>query len=266
MIAERRADIAGLGHAWLEAGAGGTPLLMLHGIGSGAASWAPVLPALAAGRRVIAWNLPGYGGAGRLPAPHPGPADYAAALLAFLDAQNLDRIDLLGHSLGGLLAAYIARHHPALVRRLILSSPAGGYRLAADAELPPALAARIADVRTLGPAGMAEKRAANMVGPGTDPAILARVRETMAAVDPDGYEQAVWLLAQGDVAGWAAAITMPAEIIVGSADRVTKPEGVAAIAELIPRARYRLIEGAGHASYADHAALYAELVAGFLAD
>jgi len=254
----------GLAHVWRERGVGGVPLVLLHGIGSGAESWEPVMPALAEGRRVLAWNFPGYGGAGRLAPLHPGPAEYAAALEAFLAHVGVERFDLVGHSLGGLLAAYVATHWPGRVRRLVLSSPAGGYRVAAGAELPPGLAQRIADVRGLGPVEMAAKRSANMVGPGTDPAVLERVRQTMAAVDVEGYAQAVWLLAQGDVAGWAPRIAVPTKVIVGTADRVTKPDGVKAIADLIPGAGYATIEGAGHASYADHSAAYVSEVAGFL--
>ena len=263
-MTEHSAPIAGRRQVWIDEGAGDPPLVLLHGIGSGAASWAPVLPALSARRRVIAWNLPGYGGADRLPGPHAGPADHADALLGFLDHLGIAQCDLLGHSLGGLLAAYVARKPPGRVRRLVLSSPAGGYRVPAGAELPAGLAARIADVRELGPVGMAEKRAANMVGPNTDPAILERVRATMAAVDTEGYAQAVWLLAQGDVAGWAPGITVPTLVVVGTADRVTKPEAVGELAALIPGVSRQLIEGAGHASYADHAAEYAATINKFL--
>ena len=263
-MTEHSAPVAGRRQVWIDEGAADPPLVLLHCIGSGAPSWAPVLPALAAHRRVIAWNLPGYGGADCLADPHAGPADHAAALLGFLDHLGIARCDLLGHSLGGLLAAHVARHFPARVNRLVLSSPAGGYRVAPGAELPPALAARIEDVRDLGPVGMADKRAANMVGPDTDPAILERVRATMAAVDPLGYAAAVWLLAQGDVAGWAPGITAPTLVMVGTADRVTKPDGVAALAALVPGATQRQIAGAGHASYADHAAEYAAEVNRFL--
>mgnify|MGYP005817203769 CR=1 FL=1 len=263
--AEHHVTIGGAVHGWCEAGQGGVPLLLLHGIGSNAASWAAQLAGFGATRRVLAWNLPGYGSSTPLPLPAPGPDDYVESLQAFLAARGVDRCDVVGHSLGGLLAGRLAVRAPGLLRRLVLSSPAAGYRVAAgEAALPETLRARLADLESLGPAGLAARRAAGTVAPDTAPEILARVTAAMAAITPAGYRAAVWMLARGDLAADGAALRLPVLVIVGAADRVTPPAKVAALAAQIPGAVFQIIPRAGHASYADHEKEYGRIVSAFL--
>lgn len=103
-----------------------TPALLLHGIGGRASLWAPSVAALAP-RQVIAMDLPGYDGA----RPALGSfAEWADAAMALLDAAGIAQVDVVGHSLGGMLALDIALRHPARVRRLVIvaSSPAFGSR------------------------------------------------------------------------------------------------------------------------------------------
>ena len=58
--AERRIELAGMSTSVLECG-DGPPMVLLHGPGVYAAAWLPVMPALAAGHRVVAPDLPGHG-------------------------------------------------------------------------------------------------------------------------------------------------------------------------------------------------------------
>jgi len=114
------ADVNGLSLYYEEHGSG-EPLVLLHG-GLGAAElWAPVLPALAAGRSVIAVDLQGHGHTADVDRPlRPETmADDVAALIAHL---GLERADVMGYSLGGLTALRTAIQHPERVRRLVLVS------------------------------------------------------------------------------------------------------------------------------------------------
>jgi pimeloyl-ACP methyl ester carboxylesterase len=116
------ADVNGLSLYYEEHGSG-EPLVLLHG-GLGAAElWAPVLPALAAGRRVIAVDLQGHGHTADVDRPlRPETmADDVAALIAHL---GLERADVMGYSLGGLTALRTAIQHPGRVRRLVVVSVA----------------------------------------------------------------------------------------------------------------------------------------------
>jgi 3-oxoadipate enol-lactonase len=101
---------------------GAPPLVLLHGLGEGAADWDGVAPVFARRGRVYAPDLRGHGRSGR-------PGDYSVELMAadvigFLDALGLDRVDLIGHSMGGLVGYLLAGDHPERVGRLILEDVA----------------------------------------------------------------------------------------------------------------------------------------------
>jgi pimeloyl-ACP methyl ester carboxylesterase len=101
---------------------GGPAVLLLHGGSSSAATWARLAAALAAaGRRVIAPDLRGHGASSRTAGyPLAGFCDDIAGLL---DALDIGTVALVGHSLGGYVAAVIARRQPRRVSRLVLEEP-----------------------------------------------------------------------------------------------------------------------------------------------
>lgn len=241
----------------------GKPLVLLHGIGAGSGSWACQLAGLA-GRRVIAWDAPGYGLSTPLAASAPLAGDYAAALADFLEALGLDDIALLGHSLGALMAAAFARAHPARVRHFILASPAGGYGRADAAERAARTQPRLALMAELGPARHARERAPKLLRPGAPAAALALVAHSMALLHPDGYAQAVAMLAQGDILADVALWPRPLLVISGGADQVTPQAKCRAIAQAAAQGRYLGIAGAGHALYVEEPALFNEAVTDFL--
>jgi pimeloyl-ACP methyl ester carboxylesterase len=240
--------------SYLEAGprsAGAVPLVMLHGIGSAARSFGGQLSGLSASRRVVAWDAPGYGGSTALAPLSPTAEDYAVALTAFLDALQIERCHLLGHSLGCLMAARFTRRHPARVRSLILCAIATG-----QANLPPderqkLLDQRVNDLSALGPREMAKRRGPRLVSPKSPASAAEKVIETMAAVRPDGYAQAARMLSTGDVKADVLALppTLPLQIIYGEDDIITPPARNLEVAALRPTAPVIAIPAAGHAVY-----------------
>lgn len=220
-----------------------TPLVLLHGIGSGAASWLRQLQHFGATRLVLAWNAPGYGNSSALPVPAPTAADYAARMWAWLDTLGIDRITLAGHSLGALMAGAAVRSAPTRVERLILLAPAGGYGKAEAEKRETMLRERLVNLANLGPAGMAEKRGAAMLSATASAQEIAFVKSVMAQIDPAGYTQACRMLAGGDLAGDLAALLQgsgpsgnlsacpPLTVASGSADVITPPTACARVAE-----------------------------------
>jgi pimeloyl-ACP methyl ester carboxylesterase len=104
----------------------GPTVLLLHGIGHSLRNWHRTVPALtAAGFRAVAIDTPGFGYS-EAPDAVPDEAGTAAFLAQFLDTFFLDRVHLVGHSLGGGLATVFALHHPQRVDRLALVAPAVG--------------------------------------------------------------------------------------------------------------------------------------------
>jgi len=96
--------IGGLDLLVRDGASGASPLLLLHGIGSRKFSFAPLMLALDGTRTVMALDTPGYGDSRPLDVAEPVAADYAAAVLALLDAADISEVNLLGHSLGTLIA------------------------------------------------------------------------------------------------------------------------------------------------------------------
>ena len=200
------------------------PLVLLHGIGSGAGSWLRQLQA-AGGRRVLAWNAPGYGRSTRLAPESPSADDYAARAWDWLDALGIGRVTLAGHSLGALMAAAATRRQPGRVARLVLLSPALGYRNAAPEVREQRLRERREALETLGPAGMAQKRGAAMLSPQASAEQVSFIQSVMAQIDPPGYLQAVRMLVGADLFADLAGIAVPVTVASGAADTITPVVG-----------------------------------------
>jgi pimeloyl-ACP methyl ester carboxylesterase len=264
--ASRRTEGGGSAFTYSEAGAG-TPLVLLHGIGSAAGAFDDQLAGLSDRLRVIAWDAPGYGGSTGL-APHsPRASDYAAALGAMLDALGIPACHLVGHSLGTLIAASFAADHPERILSLTLASVAAGQARLPAAEREKALAQRLGDVVELGPRRMAEQRGPRLLAPTATPAMLRRVVETMAAVHPGGYSQAARMLASGDIKADIARLPadMAVQFLYGDADVITPPARNLDVAALRPTAPVHVVKDAGHAVYLEQPARFNAIVAGFVA-
>ncbi|HZU88003.1 MAG TPA: alpha/beta fold hydrolase [Stellaceae bacterium] len=252
--------------SYREAGSG-PPLVLLHGIGGSAASFRDQLVGLAAQFRMLAWDAPGYGGSTPLAAAAPDAGAYAAALERWLDALGLDRIHLLGHSLGALIAVRFAAEQPRRVVTLTLSGVARGHGHLPSAERRRRLRARLDALAALGPRGMAERRGPRLLGSEASAAMRERVVATMARVRPEGYAPAAHMLANADIAADLVRLprTLPVQIIVGADDAITPPAANREIAALCAGAPVHIVPGAGHALYLEKPEAFNRLVGAFVA-
>jgi len=212
---------AGIG--WREWSGDGPLVVCLHGIGSRGQSWVHLAECLP-DWRVIAWDAPGYGLSDPLAMDAPGRADYAGALLTFMETLSLRHVHLVGHSLGTLIGAAFAADHPDRVKTLTLAACAQGGGQSPQAPLAAMHQARIDDLENLGPNRFAQTRAARLIcNPDANPAMVAEVTAAMTTVTLPGYAQAVRMLAQGDLAADCARVTRPTAVIVGACDIITPP-------------------------------------------
>jgi pimeloyl-ACP methyl ester carboxylesterase len=223
------------------------PWILLHGIGSGSGSWAWQLQSLAGRARIIAWDAPGYGSSAPVARPEAGA--YADALAALLDALDIRRCILVGHSLGALMAVAFASMFPERVAHMVLVAPAAGYGEAPLELRERVLRERIGTLEELGVQKMAASRSGRLLSPAASPAAHGWVRRNMAQLDPSGYRQAVALLVGESIAGHAARAAAPAAVIVGAADQVTPPDKCRRVAALWPGTPLRVLPDAGHALY-----------------
>jgi pimeloyl-ACP methyl ester carboxylesterase len=227
--------------------------VLLHGIGSGSASWLTQLEAaeLNGNARLLAWEAPGYGRSSPVTPLQPSAGDYAVRLWAWLDNLSiLNPVTLVGHSLGALVATRAALQRPDQVNKLVLLAPAQGYARASAAERDEKLRFRLDNLRTLGPQGMAQKRGAAMLSPQADPTLVAYVQSVMAQVHSDGYTQACHLLSMGDLLTDLVKLNCLVVVASGLADAITPAAGCQQVAATagVP---WTTLGNAGHACALD---------------
>lgn len=117
------ADLHGERIAYREAGRGEV-VLLLHGMAGSSDTWQDVIPPLAARYRVIAPDLLGHGRSDK-PRTDYSLGAFAAGLRDLLDELGINRVTLVGHSLGGGIAMQFLYQHPEYCRRLVLISSGG---------------------------------------------------------------------------------------------------------------------------------------------
>ncbi len=242
------------------------PLVLLHGIGSAARSWKHQLRELSKTFRVIAWDAPGYGNSSPVAPAEPDASDYAAALEAFLEAREVERFHLVGHSFGCVTAARFARLHPERILSLTLASIATGQATLPAAERERLKQSRLGDLAGLGPRGMAEKRGPRLLGPSADAETIRAVVETMGRVRPGGYTQAVHMLSGADTRADVRQLSsgMRMQIIYGDADVITTPAQNQAVARERPGVPVHVLSGGGHAIYLEQPAALNALLLSFI--
>lgn len=259
---EAGAGVVGYREAGDAHGGRALPLVLLHGIGSGAASWVQQLESLGAARRVFAWDAPGYGKSTPVDRASPLAADYAAVLAAWLDALEVERCVLVGHSLGAIMAGAFAATNPSRVAGLLLISPAGGYGAATPEVRASKRDTRLAMLAELGPDGLAQQRSANMLSAQASDAARGWVRWNMSRIVPRGYAQATHLLANADLASDLAAFDGRVAVAVGADDSITPPASCERLAAAA-RTALEVVPHAGHAGYIEAPATYDALIDAF---
>lgn len=230
----------------------GIPLMLLHGISSGAASWHKQMALN--GFRVLAWDMPGYGESPMLAAERANAGDYADALAAMLDRAGVWHAVLVGHSLGALVASAFAAKFPERVIHLVLADAAQGYGQAAPEQREQIWRNREQQI-ALGGEILARTRAAKLLRPGAREDDIATVAAGMRKLRPEGYLAAAWMLAHDDIHGWLKRYAGPFEAWCGEQDTITEPQQVQGLA-LRYGMPFTAIPQAGHASYLDNDAFF----------
>lgn len=113
----------GIDIAYVDEGQG-EPLIFIHGLANYIPAWKHQVAGLKDQYRCIAIDLPGNGLSSRGDYPY-SMTFYAECVKRFADAVGLQQYTLVGHSMGGQIAMILALRYPALVKKLVLTAPAG---------------------------------------------------------------------------------------------------------------------------------------------
>jgi pimeloyl-ACP methyl ester carboxylesterase len=237
-----------------EAGAklgGDVPWVLLHGIGSGSASWVYQLDTAGAtsGVRVVAWDAPGYADSTGLQASTPTAQDYAQTLWAWLDALGIDKVRLVGHSLGCLMAASAARLQPGRIAALTLLAPAQGYGPAAPEVGSKMIQDRLGMLAQLGAEKLAQTRGPALLTPNANPEHVALAVHMMSRLHTAGYAQATHMLAHADILAdlraFSSASPVAVTVACGELDTITPAKACRALAQAVG-AQYVSLGDVGH--------------------
>jgi 3-oxoadipate enol-lactonase len=231
-----------------------TPIIFLHGVGSDKSVWRPQLEHFGKTRRTIAFDYPGYGESDFVDGSTR--EDFAASVLAAMDALGIIKAHVCGLSLGGVVAIALHAAAPDRCASLII---ADSFAVHPDGQaIYDRSTAASHDIRAL-----AEARVGALLA-SEAPDLRREVIDTMARIDPAAYRigaEAVWLAEQSDR---AAAIRVPALIIVGDEDAITPPALSERLQALIPGSRLAVIAGASHLANLDKPAEFNRAIDDFL--
>lgn len=237
----------GVGIAWNEHGQG-DPLLLIMGHRFSSRLWHWTLPALAESRRVITFDNRGTGGSDAPRGPYTM-QQLADDALAVLDAAEVDRADVYGVSMGGMIALEMALNRPERVRSLVLGCTSA---LSPDKKRPP----RASYVQYWLPRTMLLKIArGRLYGP---VAREDRIRRDMALLaddrfSPRGLAAQARAIATHNCLHRMSEISQPALVLHGSHDAVIPVKWGEELAAALPNGRLVILSGAGHNYLADAA-------------
>jgi 3-oxoadipate enol-lactonase len=240
----------------------GVAVVLLHAGVADRTMWREHLePLAAAGYRVIAVDLPGFGEA---PVPSDEDAPWAD-VLETMDALGVERATLVGNSFGGAVALRMAAVAPARVTALALISVPPPDLAQPSAELRSAWEAETAALER----GDIEAAVRAAVDAWTLPGAPRNLRERVA----DMQRRALTAQTQAPEVPEApdplelvglAAIAVPALVAAGEHDMSDFLKGARRMAARLPHARHIEIEGAGHLAPLETPAAFRELLLGFL--
>jgi pyruvate dehydrogenase E2 component (dihydrolipoyllysine-residue acetyltransferase) len=246
---------------FLRQGEQGEAIVLLHGFGGDLGNWLFTTPALAEKHTVYALDLPGHGGSTK----QVGSGDLDALVTTveqFLDSQEVGRVHLVGHSMGGLVASALALRSPQRVASLTLVGSAGlgeeindsyldGFISAQGRrELKPALELLFAD-----PSLLTRRLVDDVLKYKRIDGVSDALRTLSAQLFPGGHQHEV-------LAARLAALDLPMLVVWGAQDRIIPAEH----ARNAPAgAQVHVFESIGHSPHMEAAGEFNRLLERFLA-
>ena len=259
-------------YAYRELGEGDVPLVLLQHFRGNLDNWDPALvDALAAGRRVVAFDNVGVGAT---TGATPGTVEAMAHdAIAFIEAMDLQKVDLLGFSLGSFVAQEIALIRPDLLRRVVLASSAPQGASGMHGWAP----------EVIGAVGAPETTPQGYISVFFAPTDTSRGAGRQAAGrifgarTTDRDEPTTWQTRQAQydaVCAWGipnhallqrvAAIDLPVFVANGDSDPMILPRYSHLLAGLLPNARVTIYPDSAHGFLFQHHSQFAADVDAFL--
>lgn len=221
------------------------PLLLLNGMAVSSRAWpTPWLERLEQSFRLVLMDNRGTGGAGFDGAPF-SMADLAYDAAGVIDGSGHEAVDVLGHSMGAMIALALAIEHPERVRRLVVvaAPPGGSATVGARPEV-------LSQMLSLPVDGTSAEERLRLVNPGwaqRQPDLLATVAAGHAEehIDPRLIGMQVRAMAAVDP-GRLAEVSASTLVLHGDADPIVPLENGRRVADAVTGARLEILPGMGH--------------------
>jgi len=243
----------------------GPAVVLIHGYTDSARDWVPLVPYLSPRLRLILVDIRGHGRSGKPECCYTR-LDFAYDIKLLLDALGVQQADIVGHSLGSIIAQTFAEYWPERTRRVILISSSGGARAGAAPRKPAYdYAAQIRQLKE-----PIDPDSPFMIGWWSSPTpvdedFIRRQRQDAAAIP-----LRVWLavLDQGiedlDLQRTLPKLKAPTLLIWGSADPIMEEEVRQSLREALPHAQVKVFQGLGHNPFWEDPQQCADVINAFL--
>jgi pimeloyl-ACP methyl ester carboxylesterase len=239
----------------------GETVVFLHGLLGSSKSWAFQFDRLSRDYRMIAWDAPGYGQSGMVSASIEA---FVEALREFIANIGQPKVSLVGHSMGGTVAACFAATFPDQVSRLVLSCSHAGYGDPETAPMSAKFERRMREFSEIGHAAYGVNRARDLLPDSVPACVFDYAAEVASETNPEGLRRATRMLQRADNRPLLPGLKIPTLILTGEMDTDVHPGLKADLLRLIPAARHVEMPRLGHAPYFEAPDYYTSLIEDFL--
>jgi pimeloyl-ACP methyl ester carboxylesterase len=250
------------------------PIVFVHGLGGQWQNWLENVPRAAQERRVIALDLPGFG-CTPMPRDKVTISGYGRCVDALCEKLSLGRVDIVGNSMGGYIAAEVAIQFPERIDQLILVS-AAGITSADIARRPILTVGRIATAMVSYGAARHRQIASRPKSRHMALALVARHPSLLRAdlayegffkgAGKPGFDDALRACLEYDFRDRLTEIRQPTLIVWGEKDSIIPVKDAEEFERLIPDSRKVVMKDTGHIPMAERPATFNDLMMEFLAE
>jgi pimeloyl-ACP methyl ester carboxylesterase len=249
-------SLGGVEFHYRQAGEGPADVVFLHGFCQSSLWWEPTLARLPAGYRGLALDLKGFGGSSK-PAGTYGIPIAADEVRAFLDALGLERVALVGGSMGGVVAQCFAALYASRLQSLVLAATGPNLRDPAAAR---ERAERFASME------WTRENLTGVIGPFflTSPDDFPRLVDEAMRASREAMVQITLSMASLNLFPPLQDLQVPTLIVQGAQDKIRPPAEGLRLHEAIPGSEFHAIEGASHTPAREQPEIFHDLLWRFL--
>jgi 3-oxoadipate enol-lactonase len=255
-------SVNGVDLAWSTAGHG-SPVLLIHGLGSSQRDWSRQIPALARKHRVVIYDQRGHGASSHALRAFTM-RDLALDAAALIRRLGLARCHVVGLSLGGMVAFQLAVDEPELVRSLVIVN-SGPEVIPRNMKERAAILLRRALSRVLPMRWLGTMIVRRLFPHPEQQALRAEFLERFAGNHKPSYRKAMAAILGWSVSDRLEAVTQPVLAVSGDRDYTTVDRKRQYVDRLL-RATLAVVENSGHATPVDQPSAFNRLVLRFLED